>query len=116
MLSSKTHGYLDYITGFFFLVAPTIFPLSETGTLLAYALAVVHLLITILTSYSLGLIKLIPFQLHGYIELVVSIFLIVAPWLLADFFSGTDQIFYTIFGAVILIVWFSSDYAIPIKK
>lgn len=116
MLSSKTHGYLDYITAFFFLIAPSLVPLSETGTLLAYALAVVHLLMTLATGFSLGLIKVIPFQLHGYVELVVSLFLIAGPWLLADFFSDTDRIFYTICGAVILMVWFLSDYANQLNK
>lgn len=115
MITSKIHGYIDYVTAFFFLAAPSLFSLSETGTLLAYALAVVHLLMTLFTGFPLGLIKTIPFQLHGYVELVVSLFLIAAPWLLADFFSGTDRIFYNVLGAIILIVWFSSGYTSPVE-
>ncbi len=116
MLSSKFHGYLDYITSIFFLIAPSIFPRSETGTLLSYALAVVHFLMTIFTGFSMSLIKIIPFQLHGYVELVVSVFLIGAPWILVDFFSDVDRIFYTACGAVILIVWFLTRYENPLKE
>lgn len=114
MLTAKVHSYLDYITIFFFLMAPSLVPLSETGTLLAYALAIVHFLMTIFTASSLSLIRLIPFQLHGYVELVVSIFLITAPWLLADFFSDTDQFFYTICGILIFVVWFLTSYRNPL--
>lgn len=115
MLTSKMHGYLDYITSLFFFLAPFLFPLSQTGTLLAYALAFIHFLMTIFTGFSMSLVKVIPFQLHGYVELLVSVFLIAAPWLLADFFSYTDQIFYTICGAAILLVWFLTRYENPIK-
>lgn len=116
MLTSKVHGYLDYITAFFFLLAPSLVPLSETGTLLAYALAIVHFLMTIFTGFSVSLTKLIPFQLHGYIELVVSIFLIAVPWLLADFFSATDQFFYTICGIIILVIWVLTPYQNPLAE
>ena len=116
MLSSKIHGYLDYITSLFFLIAPSIFPLSETGILLAYSLAIVHFLMTIFTGFSTSLVKLIPFQLHGYVELVVSVFLIGTPWILVDFFSDVDRIFYTASGAVILVIWFLTRYETPLKE
>ncbi len=116
MLSSKVHGYLDYITALFFLIAPSVFPLSETGTFLAYALAIVHFLMTIFTGFSMSLIKIIPFQLHGYVELVVSVFLIGVPWILVDFFSEVDRIFYTVCGVAILLVWFLTRYQNPLRE
>lgn len=115
MLTSKTHGYLDYFTVVFFALAPSLFPLSETGTLLAYALAVIHLLMTVFTGFSMSLIKLIPFKVHGYVELVASLFLIVVPWLLADFFSDPDRILFTLCGLAIGGVWFATSYKNPLE-
>ncbi|HEX6982900.1 MAG TPA: hypothetical protein VF181_09070 [Balneolaceae bacterium] len=116
MLTSKIHGYLDYITVLFFAIAPSIFSLSQTGTYLAYFLAVVHFLMTIFTAFSSGAIKLIPFQVHGYVELAVSLLLLAGPWLLADSFSSTDQIFFTVCGAAVLIVWLLTKYKSPLKN
>jgi len=110
MISSKVHGNLDYITALFFLAAPSLFPLSQTGTILSYALAIVHFLMTIFTGFSLGLIKIIPLKFHGYVELIVGLALIVVPWILADSFSQTDEVFYAVCGAAILGFWFISDY------
>lgn len=64
MITSRVHGILDYITVLIFVLAPSLFSLSEAGTVLAYILAVVHLLMTIFTAFSSGFISLIPFQLH----------------------------------------------------
>ncbi|HKK46028.1 MAG TPA: hypothetical protein VJ964_10935 [Balneolaceae bacterium] len=116
MISSKVHGNLDYITALFFLAAPSLFSLSQAGTILAYTLAIVHFLMTIFTGFSMGLVKLIPFSFHGYVELVTGLILIVVPWILADFFSKTDELLFTICGVVILAVWFLSDYQSPVKQ
>jgi hypothetical protein len=90
MISSKVHGNLDYVTAIFFLAAPSLFTLSQAGTILAYTLAIVHFLMTIFTRFPMGLVKLIPLQFHSYVELVVGVVLIAGTWLLADFFSKTD--------------------------
>lgn len=115
-LTSKSHAYLDYLTSIFFLAAPSIFNLSETGTYLAYTLAAVHFLMTILTGFSPSLIRIIPFSVHGKVELVVSIVLVAVPWLLSDFFNGTDQVLFTICGVVIFLVWLFTQYRNPLKS
>lgn len=116
MITSKVHGNLDYLTALFFLAAPSLFTLSQAGTILAYTLAIVHFLMTVFTGFSMGLIRLIPFRFHGYVELIVGLVLIVGPWILADFFSQTDEVLYTVCGAAILTIWFLSDYTNPIKQ
>ncbi len=110
MLSPKLHGWLDYITAIFFAVAPSIFALSETATIICYILAAVHLLMTLITALPLSVANYIPFQIHGYVELIVSLVLIIGPWLLSDFFTRIDQLFFTIVGAVIFVVWVLTGY------
>jgi len=114
MITSKMHGVLDYVTVVIFALSPSLFALSETGTTIAYTLAVVHLLMTLLTAFSLGLIKVIPFQYHGYVELVVGLVLAVGPWLVS-FLSHTDQLYFSVMGGVILLVWLLTTYKSPLK-
>jgi hypothetical protein len=115
MITSKVHGVLDYVTVLVFALSPSLFALSETGTTIAYSLAVIHLLMTILTAFSMGLIKIIPFQIHGYVELIVGLVLAIAPWLV-DFLTHTDQWYFSIMGGVILLVWLLTTYKSPLKE
>ena len=116
MITSRVHGILDYITVLIFALAPSLFTLSEAGALLAYTLAIVHLLMTILTGFSSGLIKIIPFQFHGYVELIVGLLLAIAPWIIGEFFSSTGQLFFSIMGVIILIVWGATSYKNPLRQ
>lgn len=116
MITSKMHGYLDYVTVLFFLLAPSLFNLSEVGTLLAYTLSGVHLLITISTAFPAGIASLIPFQIHGYVELVVGIVLTGGTWLFNDLFLTTGQLMFSICGIVILGIWTLTAYKSPLTK
>lgn len=117
LIPPRLHGILDYATVVFFLLAPTLF--SNTlfgGTItLCYVLAVVHLTMTLLTDFPLGMAEVISLGVHGVVELIVSIALVVLPWILAPAFqkglTGGQgaQWFYTIVGVVIFAVWVLTD-------
>ena len=72
IISPRMHGYLDYVTVVAFLLAPTLIGLTGLPAMLAYLLAGVHLLMTLLTEFPLGIVKLIPLPLHGWVERVVG--------------------------------------------
>lgn len=110
ILTPRIHGYLDYLTVVIFALAPTLFGLTGVPALLAYLLAVVHLLMTLLTDFPLGVADVIPLRWHSRVELIVSVVLVVLPWLLGDLFSAGARTFYTAIGAVIFVVWLATDY------
>jgi hypothetical protein len=75
-------------------------------------LAAVHLLLTLITAFPLGAAKLVPFNLHGAVELVVSI----ALALLGVFYfglEGVNGVFYLAAGIVIFLVWLLTAYGAP---
>jgi len=110
ILSPRQHGYLDYVTVAAFAVAPTVFGLTGMFAMIAYALAVVHLLLTFATSFPAGVVKLVPFKLHGIIELIVAIALIALPWLLHFADTPVPRNVFIGFGVVIFIVWLVTAY------
>jgi len=110
-LSDKMHGILDYGVVLIFALAPTLLGIAGTAAFLCYALAAIHLAMTFFTDMPLGVVKIIPIKLHGTIELIVGLALIVAAWTIADLQSG--QLFFTLMGAVIFFVWVSSNYGDP---
>jgi hypothetical protein len=107
-LSDKTHGILDYGVVIIFALAPSLLGISGLAALLCYALAVIHLLMTAFTDMPLGIVKVLPMKLHGMVELIVGLALIVLAWTVPALISG--QLFFTLMGAVIFFVWVSSNY------
>ena len=107
-ISPLMHGYLDYFTVVVFLVAPSLFNLTGVAAILAYALAVIHLAMTLATDFPLGAVKLIPFKIHGLIERIVGPVLLLVPFVLG--FEGAARFFYLFMGVVIIIVGFLTDY------
>ena len=72
VISPRLHGYLDFLTVILFLLAPTLLDLSQVPAMLAYGLAVVHLIVTLASDFPFGIIKIIPFPIHGWIERIVG--------------------------------------------
>jgi len=108
-ISPKVHGIIDYLVVVFLLISPTIFGFTGLLATFTYALGGVHLLLTILTAYSVGLVKVIPLALHGLIEFVVGIVLIVLAYTLFKD-DATGKLFYIVFGTVVLLTWLVTDY------
>lgn len=110
VLNSKVHGVIDYLVDLVFVFAPSVFGLSPFVATICYTVAGVHFLTSVCTQYELGLFKLIPFPLHGGIELVASIGLIFSPWILGFTAELDARDFFVASGAVIFLVWCLTDY------
>lgn len=96
-------------------MAPTLFDLSGLPATISYLLAVIHFVLTFFTAFPLGLVKAIPFRIHGMIELAVSILLVLLPWLLGFASIQSARNFYVAAGIVVFIVWFVTDYATDVQ-
>jgi hypothetical protein len=77
------------------------------GTI-AYLLAAIHLAMTLITDFPLGVIKKLPFSIHGWVERVVGPVLVVLPFVFG--FDGADKVFYLVIGIVIILVGLMTDY------
>ncbi len=111
IITSKIHGILDYLTVIFFALSPTLFHMEGNLKNFTYALAFVHLLLTIFTRFELGLVKLIPFKIHGLIELVVAIALTaVSLWFNHN--NNTLGFYYYLWIAIVIaIVFLLTDFS-----
>ena len=117
-LSPKVHGILDYATVAFLLCAPFLFDMQPNGRLFTFVLGFVHLVLTLTTDFPMGVFRIIPLRIHGLIELIVSVLLLV----MANLFRVTNDItafyFYLVFAIVLFLVWIGSEYsnAVQVKK
>ena len=110
ILTSKAHGILDYIFAIFLLASPMLFQMEGNLGIFTYVLGAAHLAITALTDFEVGLIRLIPFRIHGLIEIVVSLLLIVAAFWFYNNESTMGFYYYLAIAGTILIVFIITDF------
>lgn len=108
LIPPSVHRALDLVTVAIFALAPILLRLSGPPAELSYALAVIHLVLTLATRFPDMRGRPIALKVHGFIELVVGIVLLVLPWVAG--WIGTARTFYTVMGVIILVVWVLSKY------
>lgn len=111
VLSARLHGFLDLVVVAVFVLAPFLFGLGGYVAAVAWGLALVHLLMTLFTRFPLGVVKVIPFPIHGAVELVVGVVLVLAmPRLLRAGPGSPARTFFIDAGVAILVVWVLTRY------
>jgi len=110
VISPRVHGYLDFLTVAIFLFSPILLGLSQIPAIFAYVLAVVHLIVTLTSDFPFGVVKLIPFTIHGWIERLVGPSLIALPFIAGFANEEIARNFYIAVGLVIIVVGLLTDY------
>ncbi len=84
VLSPETHGVLDYVTAGALLAAPKLFKFERAGGPAVQVPRILGSMImgqAAMTDYKLGLIKLLPFNLHLALDYALGPFLALSPFL-----------------------------------
>jgi hypothetical protein len=110
ILSPRVHAVLDVITVALLVLGPLVVGLGGSPAAIAFTLAAVHLVLTLLTDFPLGAWKKIPFFVHGIIELIVGIGLLILPSFAGYGPGSPARRFYLAMGAIILVVWALTAY------
>lgn len=111
VLGAVSHGVIDYLMVILLAVGPRVVGFTNPHqSMICYGLAAVHFLLTIITRFPLGITKTIPFWLHGSVEIVVAVLLVILPWL-AQFSAGVlSRNFFVAIGVLIALIWALTDY------
>ncbi len=109
-ISPLIHGFLDVIVVLAFLAAPGVLDFNGAPRIACYTLAAVHLALTLLTAFPMGLLKVIPFTIHGAIEATVAPLLLIAPWVLGFGDVPRPRAFFIVSGLAIGAVWLTTNY------
>lgn len=109
-ITPQVHKVLDYVTIVAFALSPTVVGLAGLAATIAYALAVVHLAVTVGTRFPGAAPRPLSFRAHGALEAVVGVVLLLLPFVLG--WTGRARVFYLAAGVVILIVSFVSSYGV----
>lgn len=87
---------------------PILLGLNGAAALLSYALAAIHLLVTLSTKFPDTGHRPLSLRIHGFIELIVGVVLIALPWLAG--WTDTARTYYVTVGVILLVIWAVSNY------
>jgi len=114
-IPASIHAILDYVVVVIFAAAPLLLGLDGAAAWLSYLLSGVHLLMTLLTDFPGGVMKVIPLRWHGWVECAVGPVLLVLATVAP--FAAMAKIFFGVMGAVIIVAWATSQYEpVPAAK
>ncbi|WP_375419087.1 hypothetical protein [uncultured Hymenobacter sp.] len=111
-LSPTAHGALDYMLIIFLAMAPTAESATGIYAAVCYGLAGAYLLVVLATTDSMGVVEIIPYRAHGWLELVSGLIFIASPFLFR--FSAahpTARVFFMGYGAALLLLWWLTDWS-----
>jgi hypothetical protein len=91
IISRKIHAVMDYIVGILLIAAPWIFGFSDipAAKWTAIVVGVLLLLMSAVTDYEGGGVKMLPMRIHLIMDVIAGVFLAASPWL----FHFSDDVY-----------------------
>lgn len=104
-VTKTIHAYvIDYPVATVLIAAPFIIPLGKENTValwLSVVVGIAALLLAALTDHATGVIRLIPYSRHLWVDRAVGALFLIVPFLFH--FSGIDAWYYWIGAAAVLL-------------
>lgn len=111
LLPAKIHGFADFGSAFALIIVALVVGGSGLAVATGVVIGVVLIVVSVLTDYPLGLIRVIPFVVHSAGDYLGAAALIAAPFVLG--FTDTDPgltTFYVVAGVALVAVSLITDY------
>ena len=117
LLPAWFHAIADYAVGILLIVVALADNGSAGATATGVVVGAVVLVVSMLTRYPLGVLKVLPFTVHSAGDYLAAALLIAAPFVLnfADAESGMAA-FYVVMGVAVLLVSLVTNYQYSPKR
>ena len=111
------HAIADYAVGALLIVVAVAAGGSKGAVGTGIVVGATVLLVSMLTRYPLGVVKVLPFPVHSGGDYLAAALLLTAPWVL-NFSSGDAglTVFYVVAGAAVLLVSLITNYQYSSKR
>jgi len=117
LLPAWFHAIADYAVATLLILVPAIAGGSSKAVAAGIVVGAVVAVVSMLTRYPLGVVKVLPFTVHSAGDYLAAALLVIAPFALS--FSGSDTglaAFYIAGGAAVLAVSLITNYQYSPKR
>ncbi|MDB5477937.1 MAG: hypothetical protein JWM96_432 [Alphaproteobacteria bacterium] len=82
LIPPRIHGLIDYSVAVLLIAAPWLLGFQDNGTamLVPVSIGIATIVMSLLSRYKYGVLKLIPFSLHLLLDTIAGIVLAISPW------------------------------------
>ena len=105
-VTKTIHAYaIDYPVAVVLMVAPFVLHLGQSGPVavwLSVVAGVAALFLAALTNHKAGVVRVIPYSLHLWVDRMVGLVFLAAPFVFG--FIGLDAWYYWVLAAAVLLV------------
>jgi hypothetical protein len=116
-VSPEVHGVLDYPLAAVLIAGPLVLDFDSTAaTVIALAFGGGAAVLAVATAWSTGIFKIIPPLLHGYVDVLVTLALIVLPFAVGFSDHTTALVFYVVVGAGGLLATLGTRFPAPVPS
>lgn len=99
ILAPVVHGILDYPLAAVLIVLPLVLSFDDAAAKwIAFAFGIGAAVLAVGTAWKTGIVRVIPPLLHGYADIIVTVALIVLPFIVGFSDHTTALVFYLIVG------------------
>jgi hypothetical protein len=109
-LSPRLHAPLDFGLAASFALAPWLLDFGGVAASLAHVIAAGVFVGSLATDYPLGIVKLVPFPIHGYAELASAFCFVAMPYLFGFGGVAASRNFFIFMGVGTIFVFILTDY------
>ncbi len=80
----RVHNILDYVVGAMLILVPYLLGFANGGPeqWVPQVVGVLTIVVSLITAYEISIAKLVPFNVHLILDVVMGIVLILSPWVL----------------------------------
>jgi hypothetical protein len=117
LLPAWLHAVADYAVGALLIIVPIIAGGSGKAVATGVVVGAVVLIVSMLTRYPLGVMKVLPFTVHSAGDYLAAALLIISPFALS--YNDTDAglaAFYVVAGIAVLAVSLVTNYQYSPKR
>lgn len=109
-ISPTAHGALDYSSVGLMLAAPKLLGLKGAARTLSYLFGATYAVVSALTDYKPAIKRVIPFRVHGLIEICSVPALLALPLMLGAWKQAKARNFFLALSATVVTVYSLTDW------
>ena len=110
------HGIAEYGIGVLSIAAPFLFNFDSNGaTVISALIGAGVLVLAVVTEAPTGIVRNLPIASHIVIDYVLSLFLIVAPFIFSFTDDSSATAYFIVLGVVYLLLTITTRYRKPAK-
>jgi hypothetical protein len=113
----QVHGVLDYPLAAVLIAGPLVLDFDSTpATVISLVFGGGAVVLAVATAWPTGIVKVIPPVVHGYVDTLVTLAMIVLPFAIGFSDSTPALLFYVIVGGAGLVATLSTRFPAPVRS